>query len=155
MFAHSVARILPWTMKPTQRGGRRRVATLAMALVAVSALGSAKTCECGPTLSGCWRGCWVSFCSGHTGKLRGSICQCDATHFRATFTGTFWKIIPFKYTVVLTGEPAGDHMHISGQSNLGRLAGGTYYYTGWVTDCHFHLEYRTKKDRGKFEMDRE
>lgn len=106
-------------------------------------------------LSGCWEGNWVSCQSGHKGKLRANITRIDACHYEARFTGTFFKILPFRYSVVLTlVEDTGEVVHLKGSKDLGKIAGGCYYYTSQATCCCFHTDYCSKKDHGTFDMQR-
>ena len=106
-------------------------------------------------LAGCWEGTWNSCSTGHKGVLRAKITPCsDGVHYRADFEGTFFKFLPFQYSVVLTVTQPGDPVEFQGQQDLGRLAGGVYRYTGYATDCEFHANYGASKDHGKFVMRR-
>jgi hypothetical protein len=53
-------------------------------------------------LTGDWSGHWADSKSGHTGPLHTTFRQCDADHFQVTFSGRFFKVIPFRYKVLLT-----------------------------------------------------
>ncbi len=109
---------------------------------------------CGDSLAGCWEGCWESHCTGHHGNLQAIITQVDETHFCARFHGSFFKFLPFEYEMMLTATPDGDRYLLSGQKNLGKLAGGVYRYEGYATADHFHANYFSSKDRGVFIMSR-
>jgi hypothetical protein len=52
-------------------------------------------------LTGSWSGHWEDCQSGHSGKLWAEFCKCDDTHYKVTFTGRFFKVFPFRYSVVL------------------------------------------------------
>jgi hypothetical protein len=52
--------------------------------------------------AGSWRGQWFDIKSGHKGPLKATIVKCDDTHYRATFTGRFFAVFPFRFSAVLT-----------------------------------------------------
>ena len=107
-----------------------------------------------PSLSGCWEGSWRSCTTGHHGKLRATITHVGDNRYCCRFRGTFFGIVPFKYSITLTAEPGDDVLTFFGKSNLGKLAGGVYTYTGHADHCSFHSQYKSCKDRGVFEMRR-
>jgi hypothetical protein len=86
--------------------------------------------------------------------LRATISSAGENRYCCRFSGTFFGILPFRYSVILTAEPGDDDMTFVGKSNLGKLAGGTYRYSGVADHCHFHSTYKTCKDRGVFDMKR-
>jgi hypothetical protein len=100
-------------------------------------------------LSGCWTGCWQD-CDGHHGPLKASFCRCDDCHYQVVFTGRFWKIFPFRYTVTLNvvGQE-GDKVFLEGESYLGRLF-GTFTYSAWATETDFVADYSSCKYKGQF-----
>src|SRR6185437_4927646 len=101
-----------------------------------------------PDLSGTWSGTWASHHSRHNGKLRATFTRVDACHYRAEFRATFFKVMCYKYTVVLNATPQGDHWILQGSKDLGRLAGGMYYYTAYADACRFSANYRSCKAQG-------
>jgi hypothetical protein len=105
-------------------------------------------------LTGHWSGHWEDCRSGHSGPLRGTFCKCDDNHYRVTFSGRFFAVMPFRYTVVLTvvGRE-GDKVLLAGESDLGPLF-GTFTYRGEATDCHFVADYCARRYQGKFVLDR-
>lgn len=105
-------------------------------------------------LTGNWSGYWEDCLSGHSGPLRGTFCKCDDNHYRVTFSGRFFKVVPFRYTVVLTvvGQE-GDKVLLAGQSDLGPLF-GTFTYRAEATDTHFVSDYCSRRYQGKFVLDR-
>lgn len=105
-------------------------------------------------ITGCWDGCWESRCTGHHGKVRAIITRCDDTRYRARFHGTFFKVIPFGYEMTLTAVSQEGQYVLSGQKNLGRLAGGVYRFQGHATDSEFYADYTSDNDRGTFIMSR-
>lgn len=108
----------------------------------------------GDGLAGCWEGCWESLCTGHHGDLQAIITKIDDTHYCARYHGNFFRFIPFEYSMTLTAVPDGDRLILSGQKDLGKLAGGVYRFTGYATESHFHADYSSCKDRGVFIMSR-
>ncbi len=54
-------------------------------------------------LSGEWQGRWESFPTGHKGPLRATFTRLDEHSYRADFSGRFWMLLPFRYSVVLDG----------------------------------------------------
>src|SRR3990172_1347269 len=105
-------------------------------------------------LSGCWEGCWRSDTNGHDGVLRATIQKQDGNHYCAHFSGTFYKIIPFRYSVLLNVPEKGETLKLEGSSYLGRLFGGTFTYSGTATYTDFQADYSSSKDCGEFRMKR-
>lgn len=104
-------------------------------------------------LSGCWEGCWKSCATGHHGKLRATICKVDDAHYCARFSGTFFRVIPFRYSTMLDASDDGQTVTLTGSSYLGRLM-GTFHYHGTADDCNFTMNYSSCKDDGLFKMTR-
>jgi hypothetical protein len=105
-------------------------------------------------LSGCWTGCWQD-CDGHDGPLEASFCKCDDSHYQVVFTGRFWKIFPFRYSVTLNVvRQEGDKVFLEGESYLGRLF-GTFTYSGWATDTDFVSDYSSCRYQGQFILHRD
>lgn len=101
-------------------------------------------------LCGDWSGHWEDCKSGHCGPLKATFCKCDDCHYRVTFTGRFFKIFPFRYTVVLSvvGKQ-GDKVILAGESNLGPLF-GTFTYHAEATASDFIATYSSCRYEGKF-----
>ena len=105
-------------------------------------------------LSGAWSGCWVSTSTGHSGPLQATFTPCGGGRYAVVFSGRFFKILPFRYSVTLrVVEDRGDAVTLAGSSFLGRLF-GTFTYRADATDCHFEASYSSKKDAGIFRLDR-
>jgi hypothetical protein len=106
-------------------------------------------------LSGCWNcGYWKSFCNTHHGKLRARFVKCDACHYRVTFSGTFFAVIPFRYTVTMNVTGHGDGVvYLSASRNI-PLFGGSFTMCGSASNCRFTANYTSKKDRGVFVLSR-
>ena len=74
--------------------------------------------------------------------------------FRARFRATYYGILHFSYAVPLTMQEHDGGWEFSGEANLGRLAGGSYYYEGRAALTNLHSTYRSKYDHGLFELHR-
>lgn len=106
-------------------------------------------------LSGCWAGSWQSCTTGHAGPLRAEFTRCDDDRYRVKFSGRFFKIIPFTYTVTLDviSEDA-EGVVLAGSSYLGRMF-GTFTYRATADECRFTANYSSKKDSGMFRLTRQ
>jgi hypothetical protein len=119
-------------------------------LAATGAAGEARAVD----LSGCWHGHWESCTTGHSGPLNANFCRVDNQHYRVDFSGRFFKLVPFRYSVTLTVvADLGDHVELSGSSYLGRLM-GTFSYRATATACSFVSNYSSCKDQGRFVLAR-
>jgi hypothetical protein len=73
---------------------------------------------------------------------------------RMNFSGRFFKILPFKYSVTLRViEDGGDGVILAGSSWLGRMF-GTFCYRAEADACRFEARYTSKKDNGVFRLER-
>jgi len=105
-------------------------------------------------LSGSWQGSWESTSTGHAGPLRATFRPCGEGRWAVDFSGRFFKILPFRYSVTLrVVEDAGDSVTLAGTSWLGRLF-GTFCYRADATACRFEARYTSKKDAGVFRLER-
>ena len=104
-------------------------------------------------LSGCWSGSWGSCTSRHRGPLNATFTRCNEQQYEVTFSGRFFKIMPFRYSVTLDVTEDCDVVKLSGSSYLGRLM-GTFNYRAQATECHFSSSYSSCKDHGWFELSR-
>ena len=102
-------------------------------------------------LSGCWSGTWQSCSTGHHGPLKANFTKCGDTQYHVTFSGRFFKIMPFRYSVTLNVIEDGDTVKLSGSSYLGRLM-GTFTYSATATACSFQSGYSSCKDYGSFNL---
>jgi hypothetical protein len=105
--------------------------------------------------AGCWAGSWQACTSSHKGCLDAIITNCDNTQFNVRFHATFFKVFSYEYEITLTAYEQDGVWHFHGQKDLGKLAGGMYYYDGTVTATDFRATYRTCKDNGVFVMCRQ
>lgn len=133
-------------------GNRLFAAALTIALAVVST--GASRLEAAD-LSGCWTGSWQSCTTGHKGPLRAEFTRCGADAYRVTFSGRFFKVIPFTYTVRLdvVAEDA-DGVVLAGSSYLGRMF-GSFSYRATADECRFTANYSSKKDSGVFRLTRQ
>jgi hypothetical protein len=138
---------------------RRKILAALLGLVLVlgpASVGTADApgCNC-VDLSGVWNcGYWKSFCSTHHGKLRARFVKCDACHYQVTFSGTFFMIIPFRYTVTMNVTGYGNGVvYLSASRNL-PMFGGSFTMCGSASQCRFQANYTSKKDRGVFVLSR-
>jgi hypothetical protein len=123
--------------------------TLALTALFVGLASTAQAAD----LEGCWDGCWRSDCNNHDGKLRATITKVDDAHYCAHFSGDFWRIFPFRYSVLLSVTQEGDTYRLEGSKNLGPLF-GTFTFEGTVTGDEFRATYCSRRDRGEFNMTR-
>lgn len=105
-------------------------------------------------LSGSWCGYWVSCTSGHKGLLRANFCKICENQYQADFSGRFFKVFPFRYSVVLNVvSDDGQNVVLAGSSYLGRMF-GTFTYQANANACSFVSNYYSCKDDGKFVLSR-
>jgi hypothetical protein len=104
-------------------------------------------------LTGQWSGSWNSFNTRHKGPLRCTLTKLDESSYQADFTGRFFKLIPFNYSVTLYVEQDGDTVTLSGQNYLGRRF-GTFYYSAEADESCFTASYSSCKDCGQFLLSR-
>ena len=105
-------------------------------------------------LTGSWTGSWESMSTGHAGPLRATFRPCGEDRWAVDFSGRFFKLFPFRYSVNLrVVEDAGDRVTLAGTSWLGRLF-GTFCYRADATACRFEARYTSKKDTGIFRLER-
>lgn len=108
---------------------------------------------CAQDLTGHWCGTWNDCKSGHDGPLRATFSKCDDQHYRAVFTGRFFKVIPFRFATTLdvTGHEHGK-VQLSGQSRLGLF--GNFSYSAEATDTNFTANYSSRRYAGQFLLSR-
>jgi hypothetical protein len=106
------------------------------------------------SIEGRWEGEWVSEENGHSGNLRCLITRDGESGVKARFRATYAKVLRFSYTVPMSLGPHFDGWEVNGEANLGKLAGGTYYYEGRISPTNFFSTYRNKYDHGIFQLHR-
>jgi len=122
------------------------------ALLFATIVGSPQTSQA-LDLSGTWTGQWEDFNTGHSGPLRATFVKLTDGNYEVNFSGRFFKIIPFRYTVVLNAVEKDGKVHLSGTSNVSRRR-GTFTYTAEATDTNFVSSFVSCKDNGQFRLDR-
>jgi len=106
------------------------------------------------SMEGRWEGKWLSDVNGHTGKLRGLLSRENDSRYVARFRATYGTIFHFGYTVPLMVQPHYGGWEFDGEADLGKMAGGVYYYEGRASPTNFFSTYRSTDDHGAFEMHR-
>jgi hypothetical protein len=106
------------------------------------------------SIEGRWTGEWGSDRNGHRGELRCVVSKSSDATYRAHYHATFWKIFWFTYVAKLNGQETNGTVHLRGEANLGKLAGGVYKYEGTATPTEFRSTYASKHDHGTFDMSR-
>jgi len=104
-------------------------------------------------LSGCWSGTWQSCVTPHKGPLRAEFVRLDANRYEVFFNGRFFKLIPFKYSVVMTATEQNGVVYLSGSKYLSRMF-GTFSFNAAAADCQFNANYSSCKDNGRFALTR-
>lgn len=104
-------------------------------------------------LSGCWSGTWQSCVTSHRGPLSAEFVRLDANRYEVFFNGRFFKLLPFKYSVVMTATEDSGVVTLSGSQYLGRMF-GTFSFQASTTDGDFNANYSSCKDNGCFKMTR-
>ena len=106
------------------------------------------------TMSGRWRGQWVSQTTGHKGPLNARFRPVDANRYRAIFTGRFAKVIPFRYGMTMQVQSRdADTIYFGGSRSLGLF--GKFEYRARASGGQFVATYQSRRDRGRFEMRRQ
>lgn len=125
----------------------RSIACILLASLAFTAAAQATD------LSGSWSGRWKSCKTGHQGPLKATFCRVDASHYKVTFRGRFFKVLPFRYSVTLRVVEEGECVRLQGCQKLGRLL-GEYRYNAAANRCVFHSRYTSQDDCGYFHLER-
>ncbi|MSQ93604.1 MAG: hypothetical protein EXR98_03505 [Gemmataceae bacterium] len=104
-------------------------------------------------LEGRWRGTWTDDVRGHEGRLRGNFRETRNGDYRVKFSGTFSKVIPFRFatTLKVVERDAGKTV-FAGESRVGGFVKFTY---NAVADEHqFNAQYSSRWWRGSFNLSR-
>jgi hypothetical protein len=113
-------------------------------------------------LEGAWTGTWRSNKDGHTGKLRAIVTKLptDANQpekysfrYHATWANIISGVITAEHQATHPGKKKGNVLELSGEKDLGRL-GGVYSFIGTASPTEFKADYKSKLDKGVFEMKR-
>jgi len=122
------------------------------------------------SVEGRWQGQWVSDANNHQGKLRCLLSRDNNTNnlpfasaapdtnsttfYQARFHATFLRWFHFNYTAQLEMQPHDIGWEFDGEADLGKFAGGVYYYEGRASTTNLVSLYRAKHDHGHFELKR-
>lgn len=113
-------------------------------------------------LEGAWTGTWKSNADGHHGKLRAIVTRIPTEagqpekysfRYHATWANIISGVITAEHQATYAEKKKGNVLELSGEKNLGRL-GGVYSFTGTASPTEFKANYKSKLDRGVFEMKR-
>ena len=122
-------------------------------IITVGLLGMPSRSDASELEGGGWWGDWVDNNSGHTGPLRARFRSTRDGNYRAVFTGTYRKVIPFVFAVKLNvAERDGERVILAGESRLPLF--GRFSYEG-VGDAHqFDMQYHSRRWSGNFQLSR-
>jgi hypothetical protein len=103
-------------------------------------------------LSGHWRGQWQSCTDNFKGTVNARITKCGDGRYRVVFTGRAFKVMPYRYTAILTAEtdPVTGHVHFRTSRKLPLW--GCYWVSGCATGGKLVANYRTDDHTGLFTM---
>jgi hypothetical protein len=104
-------------------------------------------------IDGRWQGTWLSEGDGHHGPLLCAIHDYGDGHYDAAFNAAYARVFKFSYDAKFSGRPAGELVHLQGETNLGWPI-GVYRYDGMVSKTQFYCTYRSKDDHGYFALAR-
>lgn len=127
-----------------------RVRVLAAVGLLLASVGTARA----DALCGRWQGTWESCTDQFKGTVRARITKIDATHYKAVFWGRAFKIMPYRYTSILTAcrDEATGKVHFKVQQKLPLW--GCYWVRGSADGCNFVARYNTDDHVGYFKMRR-
>ena len=102
---------------------------------------------------GGWRGTWVDNNAGHEGALRARFRPTRDGNYRAVFTGTFYKVIPFVFAAKLNVvERDAGRVTLAGESRL--MGFGRFTYNAVADEHHFNSQYQSGRWAGEFNLSR-
>lgn len=105
-------------------------------------------------IEGAWEGEWISDSNGHHGRLRCLLTENEDGTYTTWYHAKYLKFLSFAYAVEVNSNPTDKGYSLSGEADLGKLAGGMYHYEGTISDGHFKASYESKYDDGTFRMTR-
>jgi hypothetical protein len=121
--------------------------TVLMVVLGICSISSAQD------LGGQWQGYWHSNANNHRGRINATFCQTDATVVQARFTGTFAKIIPFRYRTRLNVAYQEPGLTILSGSKRLPFSGEFRYYAE-ISDGCFRGTFSSPRNRGTWMMSR-
>ena len=105
-------------------------------------------------ITGPWTGTWQNQNNTHGNALRAVVTELEPDTYRAFFHARYLKIFTYSYSVKLSGRPEGDSVILTGEEDLGKLAGGVYKYNGHANPTNFFCDYESKYNTGTFTLQR-
>jgi len=110
-------------------------------------------------IEGRWAGRWHSDHNQHNDVLRCLITRKEgniySTRFHAKYKLLGFLPISFGYGLDMTVIKGNGQYQFQGQADLGKLAGGLYQYAGSGTKDQLQFNYRSPKDHGTFNLQRQ
>jgi len=127
------------------------VVNVLIASLTICSLSNSQEKASSPNLAGGWSGNWISESSGHKGPMKAVFRSVGTDSYAVTFSGRFFKVIPFRYkaTLMVTGKE-GDKLILTGSQKL--IGFGTFEYNALADESSFIANYSSKKDKGRFEL---
>jgi hypothetical protein len=104
--------------------------------------------------AGRWIGEWISEDSGHRGELKCVLAPGATGVYRALFYATYSKLFRVGYSTDLKVQPGEGVIRLTGEQDLGGLAGGIYRCDGEIRGRDFVCQYSCKYDHGDFRLKR-
>ena len=86
--------------------------------------------------------------------MRAVITPVNDHQYQAHFHAFYKKVLTFSYTIVLDAVGPAEDVQLTGEADLGKLAGGVYRYEGRATPVDFTCKYSSKYDIGTFTLHR-
>lgn len=100
-----------------------------------------------------WRGKWVDNNAGHEGALRARFRETRDGNYRAVFSGTFYKVIPFVFATKLNVvERDVGRVILEGESRV--MGFGRFAYQAVADEHSFHSQYQSGRWTGEFNLSR-
>jgi hypothetical protein len=99
-----------------------------------------------------WKGEWRSHTNSHFGELRCVLQPEGEDQVTAFFRAKYSRFLRACYKVKLAVEPTTNGYKLSGETDLGALAGGKYDYEGEIKGGNFECRYKCKYDQGVFKL---
>lgn len=104
-----------------------------------------------PNMEGRWEGTWSSSAGHGGGKLR-CLMRKTEEGYEAQYRATYWGIFNAEYTVIMRTLERDGKLLLTGQHDLGLLAGGKYEFAGEMSGEQFVANYRSAFDAGEFRL---
>jgi hypothetical protein len=105
-------------------------------------------------VAGRWTGEWISEHNGHRGQLKCVLLRAPPEAYRACFHASYSWLFRVAYVTTLKAVRQDGAFVLTGEENLGSLAGGVYRCEGRITGAQFECKYSCKYDHGLFHLSR-